>query len=149
MRAMRKVGRAGFALGFGALALGLVFAGGSALVAGDWWLAREPWIGIGLNLIVAGLVATGVFALMLDVVEPIGWLRLVAAPPALLVAAMWALYLIIGLPTTGFGGAEHDIRTIIYSVPATMVLFIVLTLLVALPLLIARVRGGHSQSALS
>lgn len=147
MGAMPTVGRAGLALGLSALALGLAFAGGSALIAGDWWLAREPWIGIGLNLIVVGLAATGVFALILDAVEPIGWLRLLAVPPALSVAAMWVFYLTFGLATTGFGGPEHDIRTIIYSVPTTLVLFIALTLLTALPLLIARVRVGPSQAA--
>lgn len=147
MGAMPTVGRAGLALGLSALALGLAFAGGSALIAGDWWLAREPWIGIGLNLIVVGLAATGVFALILDAVEPIGWLRLLAVPPALSVAAMWVFYLTFGLVTTAFGGPEHDIRTIIYSVPTTLVLFIALTLLTALPLLIARVRVGPSQAA--
>jgi hypothetical protein len=144
---MRTVERAGLALGLVALALGLAFAAGSAFVAGDWWLARQPWIGIGLNLIVVGLVASGVFAVVLDVVEPLGWLRLLAVPPALLVGAMWAFYLIFGLPTTGHGGPDRDITTILYSVPSTLILFIVLTLLLALPLLIARIRASHSQAA--
>lgn len=144
---MRTVERAGLALGLVALALGLAFAAGSAIVAGDWWLARQPWIGIGLNLIVAGLVATGTFALVLDAVEPVGRLRLLAVPPALLVGGMWAFYLIFGLPTSGHGGPDRDIRAIIYSVPSTLVLFIVLTLLLALPLLIARIRASHSQAA--
>lgn len=137
---MRKLGRFGLAAGLAALTLGIAFAGGSAVVAGDWWLAREPWIGIGLNLIVLGLALTAVFVLLLDVVEPLGWLRLIAVPPGLLLTAMWAYYLLFGLPTTGFGGPEHNIGTIIYSVPTVLVLFTALTLLVTLPLLIGRVR---------
>lgn len=141
MTAVRATGRIGLAVGLGILAVGLAFAGGSALVAGDWWLAREPWIGIGLNLIVAGLALTALFALFRVVVEPIGWWRLLAIPPALLVAGVWLLYLVVGLPTTGLGGAEHDIRTILYTLPVSMALLIVLTLLVGLPLMIARARG--------
>ncbi len=143
MPGLRKMGGVGLIGGLAALVVGFVFAGGSAVVAGDWWLAREPWIGIGLNLIVIGLGATAVFAVILDVFEPLGWLRLIALPPALLLAGVWAIYLIIGVPSTGFGGAEHDPRTIIYSAPTSLVLLVVLTLLVALPLLLGRrVRGG-------
>lgn len=90
-----------------------------------WWPVTGGW-----NLIVIGLVAAGVFALLLDVIEPPGWLRLIAVPPALLLAAMW-----------------RDITTIIYSVPTSLVLFVVLTLLVALPPLIGLARGGPSQPA--
>ena len=144
MGGVRTAGRVGLALGLAALALGIGFAGGSALVAGDWWLAREPWIGIGLNLIVIGLAASGVFALVLDVVEPLGWLRLIAVPPALLLAGMWALYLVFGMPTTGLApGPERDIRTIIYSVPMALVWFVALTLLVAAPLAVGRVRRSR------
>jgi hypothetical protein len=130
----RDVGRLGLALSMGALVLGFVLVGGSALVAGDWYLARQPWIGLGLELIVVGLAGTGFFALLLDVVEPVGWWRVLALPPALLVAGLWALYLILGAPTSGLGGAEHDVATILYSTPLTMAIFTGLTLLVALPL---------------
>jgi hypothetical protein len=128
------IGRMGMALGLAALLFGFALVGGSALVAGDWYLARQPWIGLGLELIVVGLAGTGFFALLLDVVEPVGWWRVLALPPALLVAGLWALYLIIGAPTSGFGGPEHDVATILYSAPLTMAIFTGLTLLVGLPL---------------
>lgn len=135
---LRSIGRGGLAIGLLALLAGALFAGGSALIAGGWWLAREPWIGIGLTLLVLGMAVTAVFALVLDAVEPIGRLRLLAVPPALVVAFFWAIWLVIGMPTTGFGGPERDIRTIIYSAPETLVVVLAVTLLIALPLVVSR-----------
>lgn len=128
-------------LGLGLLALvgGAVAVGGSALVAGDWWLAQQPWIGIGLTFIVVGLALTAVFALVLDVSEPIGWLRVLAIPPAILVGLLWAFWIVVGLPTTG-EGPERDIRTMLYSLPEMLLVAIVATLLIALPLAVARLR---------
>jgi bacteriorhodopsin len=139
MANMRRGMEIGLGLGLGALAVGLALAAGSALVAADWWLAPEPWIGLGLTLIALGLAVTGVFALALDISEPFGRLRFVAFLPALALAAMWAYYLIVGLATTGLGGPERDIRTIFYSAPETLALFIILTLLVASPVAIQRI----------
>jgi hypothetical protein len=138
MGVSRRICRAGFVVGMVALALGLGFAVGSALVAGDWYLARQPWIGIGLDLIVAGLAVTALFALALDVVEPVGWWRLLGVPPALPLAFSWAFLVLVGAPTTGFGGPERNVGTVLYSSPSMLVLFIVLTMLVALPLPVAR-----------
>jgi hypothetical protein len=56
-------------------------------------------------------------------------------------------FLIIGMPTTGQGGSERDLRTIVYSSPGTLVLFIVLTLLVALPQVAVRLRAGTAPRA--
>lgn len=141
MRQLRLTGRVGLIGGLTVLAVGLLLAGGSALLAGDWWLAREPWIGLGLTLLVAGLAATAVFALLLDAVEPLGRLRLLAVPPALFVGFMWSIWLVFGVPTTGPGqGSERDIRTILYSLPETLVAVLTATLLIALPLVVVRLR---------
>ena len=140
MSGLRSIGRTGFALGLLALLGGAVAVGGSALVAGDWWLARQPWIGIGLTLLVVGLALTAVFALVLDALEPVGWLRLLAIPPALVVGSLWAVMLVFGLPTSGFGGPDRDIATILYSVPELLLVVLAATLLIALPLVVARLR---------
>jgi hypothetical protein len=143
MPRLRAIGHAGLAVGLLALVAGVVAAGGSALVAGDWWLARQPWIGIGLALVVVGLAMTGLIAILLDAIEPIGRLRLLALPPALIVALMWAFLILVGLPTTG-GGPERDIPTMFYSLPGMLIAAVVATLLIALPLILARLRRSVS-----
>jgi hypothetical protein len=146
---LRSVGRGGLAVGLVALLAGAILAGGSAVIAGDWWLAREPWIGVGLTLLVVGLAMTAVFALVLDAVEPVGRLRFLALPPALIVGFFWTIWLVIGLPTTGFGGPERDIRTIIYSVPETLLVVLAATLLVPLPLVLSRFARSRTTVARS
>ena len=137
MDRLRWVGRVGLALGLLTLVLGVIAAVGSAILAGDWWLARQPWIGIGLALLVAGLAMTAIFALLLDTVEPIGWLRLLAVPPALVVGGFWAFWLAVGLPTSGPGGPERDVATMLYSVPEMLLIALIATLLLTTPLVIA------------
>ncbi len=144
---LRVIGRGGLAIGLLALLSGALLVGGSALVAGDWWLAPQPWIGTGLTLVVVGLAMTGVSALLLDLIEPVGWLRLLALPPAFIVGFLWAIWLIVGLPTSGFGGPERDIRTILYSLPETLLVVVVATLLIALPLVIARLARSRAIGA--
>jgi hypothetical protein len=140
MSALRSIGRIGLGAGLIALLVGALAVGGSALAAGDWWLAQQPWIGIGLTLTVVGLALTAVFAVVLVAVEPVGWLRLLAVPPALLVALLWGFWLVVGLPSTGRGtGPERDIGTMLYSLPEMLVLAIVATLLIASPLVVARI----------
>ncbi|MGZ8527768.1 MAG: hypothetical protein ACXWWR_03155 [Candidatus Limnocylindrales bacterium] len=142
MRQLRLTGRLGLFGGLVSLALGVLLAVGSALIAGDWWLAREPWMGFGLTLLVIGLAATAVFGLLLDAVEPLGWLRLLALPPAIVVAFLWSIWLVFGVPTTGPGpGPERDIRTILYSLPEMLVVVSIATLLIPLPLGLAHLRG--------
>lgn len=144
---VRTIGRIGLIGGVTALSVGALLAGGSAFLAGDWWLAGEPWIGLGMTLLVVGLAATAVFALLLDAVEPLGWLRLLAVPPVLFVAFMWSIWLLLGLPTTGPGpGPERDIRTILYSLPETLLVVMIATLLIALPLIVVRLRGTTRRS---
>lgn len=138
----RLVARIGFAAGLLTLAAGVFVAGVAAIAAGDWWLAGQPWIGVALSLLVVGLALTAAFALLLDVVEPVGRLRLLAVPPALVVGSFWAFILVVGLPTTGPppGGPEHDVGTVLYSVPGMLVILVAATLLLASPLAVARVR---------
>jgi hypothetical protein len=50
----------------------------------------------------------------------------------------------VGVATTGRGGPERAIRTIFYSDPTTLALFLVLTLLVASPAVIDRFRAGRT-----
>lgn len=146
MLSLRSVGRTGFATGLLSLVGGLIGVGVAAVAAGDWWLAREPWIGIGLTLLVVGLAMTAVFALLLDVVEPVGWFRALAVPPALVVASIWAFILVVGLPTTGPpGGPERDVRTMLYSLPELLLILLVATLLIGLPLVISRPRPGKAE----
>ncbi len=138
MSASRSIGRIGLGAGLIALLVGGIAAGGSALAAGDWWLARQPWIGLGLTLLVVGLAVTAIFAVVLVASEPIGWLRLLAVPPALFVGLLWAFWILVGLPTTGRGaGPERDIGTMLYSLPEMLVLAIIATLLIASPLVVA------------
>ena len=135
MTAIRRLGWVGLGAGLAVTALGVGLAAGSAIVAGDWWLAREPWIGAGLTTLVVGLAATALFALWLDVVEPLGWSRLLAVPSTLVVGFLWVVWLVFGLPTTGPGGGpERVVRTILYSVPELLVVVVVGTILMALPL---------------
>jgi hypothetical protein len=147
MDAARQVVRVAFAVAVAVTALGLVLAGASALAAGDWYTARQPWIGLGIAAFTWGLAATDVMALALVIVEPAGWWRLLAVLPASYLAFYWTLYLLWGVPTTApVNGPEHDMGAIFYSSPRTMGLFIGLTVLLTLPIPLAaitrRLRGG-------
>ena len=151
MLTLRSIWRLGFAAGLLVLAVGALGAGAAAIAAGDWWLARKPLIGVALNLLVVGLALTAAFAFLLDMVEPVGRLRLLALPPALVVGSFWAFMLVVGLPTTGPppGGPERHLPTILYSVPEMLLILLVATLLLALPLAVAQLRrptAGVSQN---
>jgi vacuolar-type H+-ATPase subunit I/STV1 len=123
-----------FVVGLVALGIGLALVTIDALVAGDWWLAREPWIGFGLTAIVVGLALLGVFGAALVLLEPVGRWRLLALPPAIVVGFWW-MVIGIGLPTTGLGGPERDPRTILYTLPDVLIVLVVATLAMASPLL--------------
>lgn len=142
MKIARRAGWIGLGTGVALLVVGLLITGGSAIAAGDWWLAREPWISDGLNLALIGLAVTGVFTLWLDIVEPLGWLRLLAVLPALAVAMYWSILLVFGIPTGG--GQGHDPVVIVYSLgPGFLASIVAATVLLALPLvpmLVARLR---------
>ena len=148
MMNLRSIGRMGLGAGLVVLLGGIGGVGAAAVLAGDWWLAREPLIGIGLTLLVVGLALTAMSALLLDAVEPLGWLRILALPPALVVGASWAFMVIVGLPTSGPpGGPERDVRTMLYSLPEMLLVLLLATLLVALPLVVARARRATARSA--
>ena len=138
MHRVRQVGWVGLAV-FGTVGVaGLVLSVASAVAAGDWDLAPMPWIGIGMTLLVAGLAGGACFAVLLDVVEPIGWWRLLAIPPALVIGGFWALVLIFGLPTTG--GPDFDVATVLYSLPVVTAVLVVATVALALPAVAGRPR---------
>jgi hypothetical protein len=141
MRHVRRIGWAGLVVSAMAGGLGLALAVGSALMAGDWDLARQPWIGIGMSLIVIGLAGGACFGLLLDIVEPIGWWRLLAVPPALLVGGFWVFVLVFGLPTTG--GPDFDVATILYTLPTLMAVLVVATISLALPAVVGRRAAAH------
>jgi hypothetical protein len=115
---MRRYALWGTVVSFALLALGLVFALGSAIAAGDWMLAQRPWIEIGLRLLTAGLAGGAFFGLLRVFVEPVGWWRLAAIPSGIVVVAFWLWFLIVGLPRSGpGGGGETDVVVILYTVP--------------------------------
>lgn len=142
-----RAARIGSWIGFAALGAGLALAGGSAIVAGDWWLAREPWIGLGLWLITAGLWSSAICLTIRDIVEPVGRWRLLAVVPAIVVGFFWWVLLVFGPATTGFGGPDHDIPTILYSVPEYIELFVIGTLLLGAPLIAARIAQRAGSTA--
>ena len=140
MYGLRVLARVTLGLGLLLLAIGVVLTGGSAIVAGDWWLANEPWIGIGLTSLVLGLAVIGVIGLLLNAIEPIGRVRILAIPPAILVVAVWLI--VYFLPITGAccDQPERDVATLLYSMPQALALLILGTLAILLPLAIARRR---------
>ena len=136
MRQVTRISWAGLAVSGVAAGLGLTLAVGSTLVAGDWDLARQPWIGTGMTLIVLGLAGGACFGLLLDVVEPLGWWRLLVVPPALLVVGFWAFVLVFGVP--GSGGPELDVATVLYTLPTVMMVLVFATVALALPAVVGR-----------
>jgi hypothetical protein len=144
MARLRRIGWLGFTLGLVALGVGVLLAGGSAIVAGDWWLAPMPWIDLGMRSLVIGMALASVFAILLVVIEPVGWLRLISVPPALFLIVMWWVLTAIGFP---FQEDPPGVATSLYSMPNLLVLAVVATLLVALPLLIARLRVSRAYPA--
>ena len=140
MYGLRVLARVTLGLGLLLLAVGVVLTGGSAIVAGDWWLARQPWIGVGLTSLVVGLAVIGVVGLLLDVIEPIGRVRILAIPPALLVVVVWLVAYFAPLSGACCDQPDRDIATLLYSIPQALTLLIVGTLAILLPLAIARRR---------
>ncbi|TAL10108.1 MAG: hypothetical protein EPO00_04980 [Chloroflexota bacterium] len=140
MYGLRLLARVTLGLGLLLLAVGVVLTGGSAVVAGDWWLARQPWIGIGLTSLIWGLAVIGLVGLLLNVIEPIGRVRILAIPPALLVVVVWLVAYMAPLSGACCEQPERDMATLLYSQPQALALLIVGTLAILLPLAIARRR---------
>lgn len=146
MYGLRVLGRIALGLGLLLLAVGVALTAGSAIAAGDWWLARQPWIGIGLTSLVLGLAVIGIVGLVLNVIEPIGRVRILAVPPALLVIVVWLVTYAAPLSGACCDQPERDIATLLYSMPQALGLLIVGTLAILLPLAIARRRAERRTS---
>lgn len=144
---MRSIGRVSVGVSLLTLGVGGLMVAAAAVIAGDWWLARQPWIGLGLDLLVLGLALTAVFGFLSVMVERVGWLRLLAVPPALFVGLLWWAAWVFGLPTTGRGGSVRDIATILYTLPFVIVIALVATLLILSPLAIAWLNRSKPASA--
>ena len=134
MRTLRRIAWLGFGIGLLALATGLALTYGSAFAAGAWYQARQPWIGWGLSLLSLGLAMTAAVGFVLDLIEPVGWWRLVAIPPAIVLGLMWFFLLTVGLMTLGRGGPEREMGTILYSVDYLRHASLIGTALILLPL---------------
>ena len=83
--------------------------------------------------------------MILVAIEPVGWLRLLAVAPALFIVLLWGSVLFVGFPTTG--GPDRDLATILYSLPELLVITIFATLLIASPLVVARIHRSPPNPA--
>jgi hypothetical protein len=143
---MRRYAKRGLIASLAILGIGLAFAIGSAVIAGDWWLAQRPWIEIGMRLSALGLLASALFGGLRVSVEPVGWWRLAAIPSAIVVASFWLFAFTIGLPTTG--GTETDVVVILYSIPQLFAILVLATVeIAAIPIIVRWWRGGAPEDA--
>ena len=147
MYPLRVFGRVALGAGLLALAIGLVLTIGAAAIAGDWWLAREPWIGIGLTALVAGLATIGIVGLVLNFIEPIGRIRVLSIPPALIAGFSWFATYFAGLSGACCRQPDRDIRTLLYSQPESLVVLVLATAAILLPLAIASRRSRDGTRA--
>ena len=118
---MRRLLRLAFLAAVGVLALGLVLVAASALAASGLYLAAEPWIGTGLDLVTIGLGLSALLGLLVVAgASHLGRLRLLAIPPALVLGFWWSYLLMLvasGIQETFRGPRAYDIPTEIYSSP--------------------------------
>ena len=140
-RLTRRYAKWGLVVSLAILGIGLAFAIGSAVVAGDWFLARRPWIEIGMRLTTLGLVASALFGGLRVSVEPVGWWRLATVPSAIVLVSFWLFAFTIGLPSSG--GTETDVVTMLYSLPRMLAIVVLTTLeIAAIPPVARWWRGG-------
>lgn len=149
MNHVRWVMRTGLLISLAALTTGLLMVVGAAALAGGWYQARQPLIGLGLDLLTGGLAATALFGALRVVVEPVGWLRLLALPALLVVGLLWAVWLVVGLPTTARCSPcpIPSVGTILYSVPEMIPLVLLATLLIPIPIAISWLGNRRSAGA--
>ncbi|MGH2406739.1 MAG: hypothetical protein ACRDF7_01505 [Candidatus Limnocylindrales bacterium] len=139
---LARLARVAAIAAIGLLAAGLLILAVGAVIAGDLYALRQPWAGWGIPLAVIGLAATALALGARVLVEPLGWSRLTAVPPALVTVGLWAILLFYGLG----GGAccvptpPADVGTLLYSAPNYAALLIAATLLIGLPLALRRLR---------
>jgi hypothetical protein len=53
---------------------------------------------------------------------------------------------VVGLPTTGPGGPERDVATMLYSLPEMLLVLVLATLLISSPLAVAQIVEPESES---
>jgi hypothetical protein len=139
-RRTREIGRLGLAASLAVLAVGLLMSIGAAATGGGWMEATMPWIEVGMRLSTISLLAGACFGGLRVVVEPIGWWRLLAIPPGIVLTTFWLLAFVVGLPTAN--GTEADVAVILYSLPAMFAGVVAATLVTAAVPPVARWLGG-------
>ena len=123
-----------------ALGVGLATMAVATVVYGDWWLIRRPWGDVGMGLIAIGiggsLLGLGVAA----VIEPVGWLRLLALPGILVGACVWWFLAFVGLPAGGACCEQPvpNLVTALYSAPQSILILLAAVAVTALPLVLTR-----------
>jgi hypothetical protein len=145
---LRGVARAAAIISITVLAAGLLMLAVGTAVTGDLYAIRQPWVGWGILLTVAGLVLTAVTLGARVLVETLGWSRLLALPGAFATLFLWAILLFYGL---GGGAccvptAPVDVGTLLYSAPEYAALLIATTLFIGLPLALPRLRARRARA---
>jgi hypothetical protein len=147
---MRRLLRLAFLGALGALGLGILLVTASALAAGDLYLAPEPWIGLGLDLLTIGLGLTALLGIIVvAVASQLGRLRLLVIPPALVLASWWTYQLSLiasGRQETFRGPRTYDIPTEIYSTPDQSLLLLGLPTAVIVVLALMATRPARSET---
>ncbi len=109
-----------------------------AQLAGDWYALQLPWSDIGMILITVGLGGSAIFVVLEDLIEPIGRWRLLAVPGVAIGAWFWFVLVVFGLASTGRGGTDSPVFTLLYSAPQYIAVLAIAVAASALPLLIVR-----------
>ena len=117
----------------------------ASTVYGDWYLIRLPWGDLGMWLMVLGLAASGLAAIAVVIVEPLGWWRTLAGPGIVISGFAWVI-LVAGL---GVGGgcctpSAASIATTLYSYPPAIPFLTLSTASILLPFAGASLRRGVS-----
>lgn len=145
MYRLRVLGRVALGAGLLAFGVGAALVLAAALVAGDWYLAREPWIGIGMSALVLGLALIGLIGVGLSLIEPIGGVRWLALPPAAAAAFLWIATYLAPISGACCGQPDRDIRSLLYSQPGWLALLVAATLLILVPLAVASRRARRGR----
>ena len=117
----------------------------SVAQAGDWWLARQPLVGLGLNVFTLGSATTSIGAAVAIGRQSTSVARrIVLLAPTLAVLCLW-LVVAFGLASSAPNGGFADVPTNLYSFPLLLLVFGIATLVASLPavLPIAR-RRSHT-----
>lgn len=144
---IRPLARVAAIAALAVLAAGLLILGVGSVIAGDLYALTLPWSGWGIDLTVAGLALTAITLGARVIVEPLGWWRLLAVPPTIVVTLTWAYLGLIGPSVAGAPCyppecvvPSPDVGTALYSIPEYAAWLLAWTLLIGLPLVIGRFR---------